>query len=74
MPQHNILVTGPLLQTSATDPLIRDGGGMNRGIDTGIGPVHLTIIGIVVLAVAGLALLNKAGFRFSVTVGGRAGK
>lgn len=71
MPQHNVLVTGPLMQTNATDPMVRSGGGVNRGIQMGIGSVHLTIIGMVVLAVAGLALLNKAGFRFSVTVGGR---
>jgi hypothetical protein len=37
----------------------------------GLGPIHLTLIGLVVLSVAGLVLLRKAGFRFAVTVGGR---
>jgi len=68
MPQHNPLVVPGFTQDASGDlkPI-------NTGADLafGVGPVHLTLIGLVVLSVAGLVLLHKLGFRFAVTVGGR---
>ena len=75
MPGVNPLVQGNLLSSTAADPIVGQGSSVNgRGIVAGIGPVHLTLIGMIVVAAAGLVLLHKVGFRFSVTVGGRAGK
>lgn len=44
-----------------------------RGFAAGVGPVHITLIGFVVLAAVGLVLMRKVGFRFSVvaSAGGR---
>lgn len=71
MATHNPLLTYPLTQT-APGPSLRSGGGsVSSGYEANIGPVHLTIIGLVVAAVLGLILLRKAGFSFSVKVGGR---
>ena len=68
MPAHN-----PLLVPGFTQDATGDLKPINTSADLalGVGPVHLTIIGLVILSVAGLALLHKLGFRFAVTVGGR---
>lgn len=68
MPQHN-----PLIAPS----YVTDQSGSVKAVNlpgdlaVGVGPVHLTVIGLVLAAVAGLILLRKVGFRFSVVAGGR---
>jgi hypothetical protein len=53
------------------------GGGSNvnlslgqNGPGTSLSTIKLTVGGLFLLAILGLVLLQKAGFRFSVTVGG----
>lgn len=59
-------------------PVLNPGGSLtttssgNRGMPDGVsGNAHIGSIGIVLLAVLGLILLDRGGFRFVVAVGRR---
>lgn len=71
MPQHNPLVTGNFVGPGDASSTSLSTNNLGGDLALGLGPVHITLIGLVVLSVVGLALLHKAGFRFAVTVGGR---
>lgn len=71
MPQHNPLVTGNFVGPGDASSTSISTNNMAGDLAFGLGPIHITLIGLVVLSVAGLILLRKAGFRFAVTAGGR---
>ncbi len=69
MPTFNPLVAGvPIAQANPAG-----GAGVLTTPEFGfrVGQIHLTLIGLVLVATLGLVLLHRAGFQFSVTVGGR---
>ena len=47
------------------------GSGAGVGLSANVAAPHVTVIGLVAVALAVLFLLDRAGFRFAVTVGKR---
>ena len=62
----SILMTGQPTLYSASSA----GSGMGRS-DDGAASAHVGLVSLVLVAVLGLLLLDKAGFKFAVSVGKR---
>ncbi|CAB4336963.1 unannotated protein [freshwater metagenome] len=63
----SVLMTGqPTLYSASTA-----GSGMGGRTDDGAASAHMGLVSLVLVAVLGLLLLDKAGFKFAVSVGKR---
>ncbi len=72
MPTHNPLVAAvPMVSANPAGGSVRrsGGAGATSAVSFQVGPIHLSVIGLVLVSAIGLVLLHRAGFRFSLAVG-----